>query len=300
MSAITGVGLSARAWAAFGAVSVLWGIPYFFIKVAVHDGVPPAFLAWIRVTIAAALLGLLCWRLGLLSQLGGNWRALAFYAIVEIAIPFPLIGLGEEHVSSSLAAILIATVPLIVALLAIRFDRSERATGRRLFGLFVGFGGVVALVGLDIAGDADEVLGAAAILVAAVGYAIGPMVLKLGLGRVDIRAVMFAALSIAAVVLLPFAAADLPPADLPAEATASIVVLAVFCTALAFVLFGVLNAEVGPSRSSVITYVAPAVALALGVAALDERPGVGTIAGFVLILVGSYFATSSARQSDTA
>jgi len=292
--------LSARAWAAFGAVSVLWGIPYFFIKVAVDDGVPPAFLAWIRVTIAAALLGVLCWRLGLLSQLRGNWRPLSFYAVVEIAIPFPLIAFGEEHVSSSLAAILIATVPLIVALLAIRFDRSERATGRRLLGLLIGFGGVVALVGLDIAGDADEVLGAAAILVAAVGYAIGPMVLKLGLGDIDIRVIMFGALSIAALALAPFAAVELPPASLPTEAIVSIVVLAVLCTALAFVLFGVLNAEVGPSRSSVITYVAPVVALALGIAALDERPGTATLIGFALILVGSYFATSAAQPSDSA
>jgi drug/metabolite transporter (DMT)-like permease len=292
--------LSARAWAAFAAVSVLWGIPYFFIKVAIDDGVPPAFLAWIRVTIGAALLAVLCWRLGLFKQLRGHGRTLAFYAIVEIAIPFPLISFGEEHVSSSLAAILIATVPLLVALLAIRFDPSERATGSRLIGLLIGFGGVVLLVGLDVAGDPDEVLGAAAILVAAVGYAIGPMVLKLGLGEVDIRAIMCGALAIAAVVLLPFAAADLPPSSLPAEAIISIGVLAVFCTALAFVLFGMLNAEVGPSRSSVITYVAPVVALALGVAALDERPGAGTIIGFVLILAGSYLATSAEQRSDSA
>lgn len=292
--------MSARAWAAFASVSVLWGIPYYFIKVAVDDGVPPVFLAWVRVALAAVLLGLICWRLGLLKQLGGKWRALGLYAIVEIAIPFPLIAAGEQHVSSSLAAILIATVPLIVALLAIRIDPSERATGARLVGLLVGFGGVVALVGLDVAGDSEELLGAAAILGAALGYAIGPMVLKLGLGGVDPRAIMFGSLTIAAVILTLPAAANLPPSSLPAEAIVSIVVLAVLCTALAFVLFGALNAEVGPSRASVITYVAPVVAVALGVVALDERPGAGTIIGFVLILAGSFLATSSAPRSDSA
>jgi drug/metabolite transporter (DMT)-like permease len=292
--------LSPRAWAAFGSVSVLWGIPYFFIKVAVDDGVPPAFLAWIRVAIAAVLLGLICWRLGLFVQLRGRWRVVAVYALVEVAIPFPLIGAGEQHVSSSLAAILIASVPLLVAVLALRFDHSERATGQRLVGLFIGFAGVIALVGLDVAGDSEELLGAVAILIAAAGYAVGPMILKLRLRDIDARAIMFGALAIAAVMLTPAALVAPPEGPVPAGAIASIVILAVFCTALAFVLFGMLIAEVGPSRASVITYVAPVVALALGVAALDERPGTGTIVGFVLILIGSYFATSSERRSDTA
>jgi drug/metabolite transporter (DMT)-like permease len=259
------------------------------------------------VTIAAVLLGVLCWRLGLLRGLPAYWRPLALYAVAEIAIPFPLIGFGEQHVSSSLAAILIASVPLMVAVLALRIDPEERPTGSRLAGLFVGFAGVIALVGLDVAGDADELLGAIAILIAAAGYAGGPMVLKLGLGEVDPRAIMFGALTIAALVLAPFALTHPPSGSVPPEAITAIVVLAVFCTATAFVLFGLLNVEVGPSRSSVITYVAPVVALALGVIALDERPGVGAILGFALILVGSYLATASPRevvrtelQSDSA
>ena len=248
------------------------------------------------------LLLLLCWRLGLFGEWRGHWRALTFYAVAEIAIPFPLIAAGEQHVSSSLAAILIASVPLMVAVLALRFDRSERATGSRLFGLFVGFAGVVALVGLDVAGDSDELLGAIAILIAAAGYAGGPMVLKLGLGAVDPRAIMAAALAIAAVALAPFAFADQPSGSIPSEVIVAIVVLAVFCTATAFVLFAVLNAEVGPSRASVITYVAPVVALALGITALDERPGAGAIVGFALILAGSYLATSASSEprSDSA
>ena len=175
--------MTARAWFAFLSVSVLWGIPYFFIKIAVDDGVPPAFLAWARVTLGAVILLAISWRLGLLPTLRGRGRALLGYALFEIVIPFPLIAAGEQHVASSLAAILIASVPLIVALLALRFDHEERAGGLRLAGLIIGFTGVVALVGLDVAGDSGELLGAAAILIAAVGYAIGPMLLKLRLAE---------------------------------------------------------------------------------------------------------------------
>src|SRR3954447_8594868 len=170
--------MSARAWSCFAAVATLWGIPYLFIKIAVDDGVPPAFVAWSRVTMGAVVLLALAARAGLLRTLRGRWASLAGYAILEIAIPFPLIAAGERHVSSSLAAILIAATPLIVALLALRFDHAERAGGRRLVGLLVGFAGVMALVGIDVAGRPDELLGAGAILLAAVGYAAGPMLLK--------------------------------------------------------------------------------------------------------------------------
>ncbi len=136
--------MSARAWAGFAAMSTVWGIPYLFIKVAVDDGVPPAFLAWARVVLAAAVLLALAWRAGTLGSLRGRGRWLALFAIFEIAIPFPLIATGERHVDSSLAAIIIAAAPLIVAVLALRFDASERVSGRRLAGLLVGLAGVVA------------------------------------------------------------------------------------------------------------------------------------------------------------
>jgi drug/metabolite transporter (DMT)-like permease len=284
--------VSARAWAAFGAVSTLWGIPYLFIKVAVDDGVPPAFLAWVRVTLGAAVLLLLAWHAGVLGTVRGRWRWIAAYAVVEISIPFPLIAYGETHVASSLAAILIASVPLIIALLAMRFDHAERVGGRRLVGLFVGLGGVVALVGIDVAGSTDELIGAGAILLAAVGYAIGPLlVLKRKLSDLDPRATMGASLAVAALVLTPFALASTPSSTPSGEAIASLVVLGLFCTAAAFVFFGALIAEVGPSRASVITYVAPVVAVALGVTVLGERPGVGAVAGLLLIMAGSWLST---------
>jgi drug/metabolite transporter (DMT)-like permease len=293
------VAMSARAWIAFAAVSTLWGIPYLFIKIAVDDGVPPAFLSWVRVVLGAAVLLPLAWRAGVLGAVRGRWRWIAVFAVFEITIPFPLIAAGEKHVSSSLAAIIVAAAPLFVALLALRYDPEERATGTRLAGLVLGLAGVVALVGIDVAGRADELLGALAILVSAFCYAVGPMVLKRHLGDLDPRASMGAALAVAAVVLLP-AAALAPPAATPSgEALASLVILGLFCTAAAFVFYGALVTEAGPGRALVITYVAPVVAVALGVAILGERPGPGAIVGLALILAGSWLATGGRLRSDT-
>jgi drug/metabolite transporter (DMT)-like permease len=283
--------MSARAWAGFAAMSVVWGVPYLFIKVAVDDGVPPAFLAWSRVALAAVVLLALAWRAGTLPSLRGRWRWLALFAVFEIAVPFPLIAEGERHVDSSVAAIIIAAAPLIVALLALRFDASERVSGRRLAGLLIGLGGVVALVGIDVAGRSDELAGALAILVAAAGYAAGPMVLNRKLADGDPRATMGASLAIAGVLLTPLAIATPPPTTPPARAIGALLLLGLLCTAAAFIIYSRLIVEIGPGRALVITYVAPVVAVALGVAVLGERPGAGAIAGLLLIIAGSWLST---------
>jgi drug/metabolite transporter (DMT)-like permease len=283
--------MSLRAWSAFAAISFLWGIPYLFIKVAVDDGVPPVFLAWVRIVVAAVVLLALAWHAGTLGTVRGRARWILAFAIAEIAIPFPLISIGEVHVDSSLAAIVIAAVPLIVAVLALGFAPSERASGSRLVGLLIGFGGVVALVGLDLTGSTEELLGALAILGAAVGYAIGPMVLRARLGDLDARAAMGVSLGVAAVLLAPFAAVDLPAETPSGVSLMSIAVLGLFCTAVAFVVYSRLVSEVGAGRAVVITYVAPVVALALGVAVLGESPGPGAIVGLLLILAGSWIST---------
>src|SRR3954449_5390403 len=244
--------MSARAWAGFFAMSTIWGVPYLFIKIAVDDGVPPAFLAWCRVVLAAAVLLALAWRAGTLPSLRGRGRWLLAFAVFEITVPFPAIAYGEQHVDSSVAAIIIAAAPLIVAVLALRFDASERVSGRRLAGLLIGLCGVVAHVGIDIAGSGGELLGAGAILVAAAGYglraggpvlapaagyAAGPMVLSRTLADIDPRATMGGSLAIAAVLLTPFAAAA-PPATVPSpEALVALLVLGLVCTAAAFVIY---------------------------------------------------------------
>jgi drug/metabolite transporter (DMT)-like permease len=284
---------STRAWTLFAASSVIWGIPYLFIKVAVDGGVPPAFLAWVRVVLGAVLLLGVSWRAGLLGTVRRRLRWVAAFAIFELVGPFPLIAAGEQHVDSSLAAIIIAAAPLFVAMLALRFDASERVGGRRLVGLVVGLAGVAALVGVDVAvtGEPDELLGAAALVAAALGYAAGPMVLKRHLSDLDPRVTMAAALVIASVLLTPAAAIGPPDGVPPGDALAALAVLGVVCTALGLVVYGMLVAEVGPGRALVITYVNPVVALGLGIVVLDERPGVGALLGLALILVGSWLST---------
>lgn len=283
--------MSARAWVAFAAVSTLWGIPYLFIKVAVDDGVPPAFLAWVRVVLGAVVLLALAAKAGVLAPVRGRWRWLAVFAVIEIVIPFPLIAAGEQHVASSLAAIIVAAAPLFVALLALRFDDDERVGGSRLRGLLIGLVGVVALMGIDATGSREELLDAAIILLSAFCYAAGPMILKRQLSDLDPRASMGAALAIAAAFLTP-AALIAPPSSAPSGAAiASLVVLGIFCTAAAFAFYGALVAEAGAGRALVITYIAPVVAVALGVTILGERPGAGAAAGLLLILAGSWLAT---------
>ena len=292
--------MSARAWALFAAMSLLWGIPYLFIKIAVDEGLSPAFVSWARVLLAAVVLCLLAWRAGLLGGLRGRGRWLAAYALLEISIPFPLIAWGEQHIDSSLAAIIIAAAPLMVAVLAIRFDPAERASGRRLVGLLIGFAGVIALVGIDVAGRSRELLGALAVLLAALGYAAGPMILRRHLSDLDARATMGVSLAIAAVLLTPLTAVALPAETPSTDAIVAVVVPGLLGTAAAFLVFGKLIAEIGPGRALVITYVNPVVALALGVAILDERPGLGAIVGLVAILAGSWLSTDGRLPSGVA
>lgn len=282
--------MSARGWALFAAVSVIWGMPYLFIKIAVEE-VSPSVMAWSRLTLAALVLLPVAWRLGALRGLGERWRILSAFAAVEMAVPWPLLGFGEVHVSSSLAAILIATVPLFVALLATRFDHSERPTRTRLLGMLIGLAGVVALVGIDIGSEGDELLGAAAILVVAFLYAIGPMIVKRRLSDVDPLGPVAASLGIAALLVTPFALADVPDSVPSADTLASLAVLGLLCSALAFLFFFRLIAEVGPGRATVITYINPVVALALGVAILDESVTTGVAVGLLLILAGSWLST---------
>lgn len=269
---------------------MLWGIPYLFIKLAVEE-CPPVFVAWGRVLIGAAILLPWAWKAGLLRGLRGRMRWALLWGLTEVTIPFPLIAFGEQHVSSSLAAILIASAPLMVALLGEVFDPAERARGTQLVGLLLGLGGVVALMGIDVAGSSSELLGAGAVLLGTFFYAIGPFNLRGPLAGADSIGIVAVALTFATLALTPFALAA-PPASTPsATAIASIVVLGVLCSAAALVLFTILVAEIGGGRAMVITYVSPVVAVALGVTILGESIGAGAIAGLLLILAGSWLAT---------
>jgi drug/metabolite transporter (DMT)-like permease len=280
--------VSARGWVLFAAVSVVWGMPYLFIKIGVEE-LTPGFVAWSRVALAALVLLPIAIKTGALRGLPLRW--LVAFAAVEIAVPFPLIGFGEQRISSSLAAILIAALPLVVSFLALRFDHAERPTPVRLAGMLVGLAGVIALVGIDIGGRGAELLGAAAVLAATLGYACGPLIVKRHLAGADPLGPVTAAMAIASIMLLPFGIGDFPTETPATDTLVAIVVLGLVCSAAAFLLFFRLIAEVGPSRATVITYVNPIVALALGVAVLGESVTAGAMAGLLLILAGSWLAT---------
>ena len=289
--------MSARAWGLFAAMSLIWGIPYLFIKIAVDDGVPPLFVAWSRVALGAAVLLPIAAHAGALRGLRRKLGWLAAFALVEVCIPFPLISYGELHVSSSLTAILIATLPLLVAVLTLFVEPEERVTPARLAGLLAGLAGVVVLMGIDVAGDRDELIGAGCILLATCGYAVGPMIIRTRLREADPRGVSAVALALATLFLAPAAALD-PPQEMPgAGALASIAVLGIVCSALAFVVFFALIVEAGPTRATVVTYVNPAVAVLLGVTLLGEELGTASIAGLLLILAGSWTATGGGLRS---
>jgi drug/metabolite transporter (DMT)-like permease len=282
--------MGVRAWWLFAAVSVLWGIPYLFIKLAVED-ISPVWVAFGRLVVAFAVLLPYAWYKGALGGLGRHWKPLLIYSVIEICLPWPLIGFGEERVSSGLAAILIAAVPLIVALIALRVDHEERAEGSRLAGLVVGFTGVIVLLGLDVAGRPGELLGGLAVLLAAVGYAIGPMIIKHRFRDIDPVGPVTASIGISALVLAPFAALTTPDSVPSAQTFMSVIVLGLACSALGFLLFFALIHEVGPGRATVITFVNPVVAVALGIALLDEGIGASAVAGLLLILAGSWLST---------
>jgi drug/metabolite transporter (DMT)-like permease len=283
--------MTPRAWILFALISVIWGVPYLFIKVAVDGGIPPAFVAWARVALAAALLLPLALHRGALRGVRSRGWAVVAYTACEVVVPFVLIAVGEQYISSSLAAILVATMPLMVALLAVRLSTADRLTSQRLFGLVIGLGGVVALLGIDVGGRPAELLGAAFVLLATLGYATASIIISQRLADLDPLGPVAASLTLATVALLPAAIAT-PPQSLPGlPAILAITILGIVCTALGLVVFFRLIAEAGPSRASVITYVNPLVAVIVGVLVLDEHLGATSIAGLLFILGGSWLST---------
>jgi drug/metabolite transporter (DMT)-like permease len=292
--------MTPRAWLLFALSSLIWGVPYLFIRIAVDAGVHPAFVAWARIALGAVLLVPIALHRGAMRGLRGRMGAIIAYAATEIAIPFVLIAVGEQYVTSSLAAILVATMPLLLALVAVRLSPKDRPTGLRIVGLVIGLGGVVALLGIDVAGRPHELSGALLILVATLCYATAPLIVSRYLTDLDPLGPVAASLVVATVALLPGAVIGWPAALPSASALGSIAVLGVVCTVLGLIVFFQLIAVAGASRASVITYVNPVVAVVVGVLALHEHVGVMSLAGLLLILAGSWLAAGSHPEPDEA
>ena len=289
--------MSARAWLTIAFLSVIWGAPYFLIKIALVE-LSPACVAWGRITLGALLLLPLAWRRGALRNVAAHWGAVLAFALFDLAGPFLLVATGETWVSSSLTAILIATSPLMVVLLGPLFGVSERVGPRRWSGLVVGFVGVVALVGIEGTSSSRGLLGVALILIASVGYAVGPLIAEQRLKDVDPLGSVAVALAIASIVLAAPAFLTAPKAPPSWTALGAVAILGSFCTATAMVLFVAVIAKAGAARASIIAYLAPMVAVLLGVLALDERFDVWTLIGLVLILGGSWLASGRSEPSE--
>jgi drug/metabolite transporter (DMT)-like permease len=272
-------------------MSVIWGIPYLFIKVAL-EGVSAPFLVFSRTAIAAAILLPLALRRGLVRPALRSWRPLLAFTVLEIGLPWLLLNDAEQHISSSLAGLLIAAVPLVSTLVVWRLGDRSALDRTRLLGLLVGIGGVAAVMGLDLGSASAPRMGE--VLLVALGYAIAPIIADRFLAEVPTLAVLALALTTVAVAYLPAAAFTYPHTMPSARSLSAILVLGIVCTAAAFLLFFKLIAEIGPVRSTIITFVNPAVAVVLGMMVLGEQFTAGIAVGFPLIILGCWLSTRKA------
>jgi drug/metabolite transporter (DMT)-like permease len=279
-----------RGWAAFAALGIIWGLPYFFIKVAVQE-VSPFALAFSRVALATMILLPIAWRRGALRSCARHKAAIVAFGLVEFAIPFSLISLGERWISSSVTGILIAMVPLSIALIQRFFGIREALGVWRIAGLAIGFIGVAALLGTGPISGVPAWVGVGCMLVSTLCYAVGPLIIQRHLRDLDSIGPLAASLGVASIILLIPAAFEIPSRLPSPNALASIAVLGIVCTAIAMLLMFYLVHHAGASRASVITYINPVVATLLGVLVLDEHLGIGGFIAFALILLGSWLAT---------
>ena len=286
-----------RAWWLFAAMSLIWGVPYLLIKVAV-GGVAPPVLVLARVGVGAALLLPVAIRRGEIAPLREHWRWIALFALVEILAPWLLLSEAETRLSSSLSGLLIASVPILVAVIGRLTGGQDRLTPARWAGLLVGLAGVALLIaGGAVHGDIGSV---GEVLMVALCYSIGPLVAARKLAGLPPLGLTAVCLAVAAICYAPLAAVSWPAAVPSAKVLGALAGLGVICTAVAFLGFFALIAEAGPARAAVITYVNPAVAVVLGVVVLGERVSMPTVAAFALILAGSVLATRSRPAASPA
>jgi drug/metabolite transporter (DMT)-like permease len=276
---------------------LIWGIPYLLIKVAVSD-LSPVTLVFFRTLIGAAILLPVAAARGSLAPLLPYWRAIVAYTVIEVGLPWLLLAHAELRLSSSLSGLLIAVTPFIGVILGLLTGADERFDARRLVGLAVGFLGVAALVGFNV--SVGDLVAAGEVGLVAICYAVGPLIVSRRLSKVPGLGVVAVSLLLPAIVYAPLGLTHLPGVFPPMQVLASVALLGVVCTALAFMLFFALIAEVGPVRATVITYVNPAVALALGVALLGEPLTIGAGVGFALILLGLFLATRRGQRAKSA
>jgi drug/metabolite transporter (DMT)-like permease len=291
--------MTPAAYTLFLVMGLLWGLPYLFIKIAIVE-VNPFALAGLRTLIASVLLIPLAMRAGALRPVLKRWPWAVVFGVMEIAIPWVLVGHAESRITSGFAGLMIATVPIAGAVVAYIVGDHHALSRVRLIGLGIGVLGVVALVGLDSLGGHVDALSVIELLLVAVCYAAAPMIVSQKMGDLPSIGVIAVAILSVTVIYLPATIGQVQHGMPSPKVSAAILVLGLVCTALAFIFFFKLLELVGPARSTVITFLNPAVAVALGILVLGEPLTAGTAIGFPLVLLGSYFATKSPKTSTPA
>lgn len=282
-------------WSRFLLLGFLWGIPYLFLKVAVEE-ISAELIVFARVFIGGLILLPLAIKKGRLLVARKYWPFLILYSITEMIGPWYLITHAEKEISSGLTGLLVATVPIWSAILASIFGDHTVWHKSRLFGLIIGFIGVVAVVGIESFGGKQDIFSIGMVIIAAMGYAYAINMINRRIPQIPGIAINTWAMIITSIVYLPFAIATWPSAMPSVEAIGSVISLGVLCTAAAFIVFFKLVAEVGPPRASLITYLNTAVAVLLGVILLGEPITLGIALGLPLVLIGSYFASRKVTQ----
>jgi drug/metabolite transporter (DMT)-like permease len=291
--------MSRRGWFLFILVGFLWGVPYLFIKIAVdpENGFSPAAVVCLRTAIGAAILIPLAIRQG---QLGAAIRGIKYvapYALLEMIGPWILIGTAEQKISSGLAGLLIASVPIWATIFASMRGDKTVWHHKRLMGIVVGFIGLIAVVGFESIKGSSDPLSIAMVLVAAIGYSYAVMMVQGALPHVSGIAINAVAMAITAIFYLPLTIIQWPTHEISSDAINAIIGLGVLSTGAAFVAFFALAAIIGVARGSLVTYLNTAFAVVLGVIILDEPFTTGMAIGLPLVLIGSYFASRKPAEA---
>ena len=293
--------VSKRGWLLFISLGIIWGTPYLFIRIAVED-FSPAIVVFGRVMIAALLLLPIAIHRGHASSLKTHWKGILAFAIIEMCLPFGALAVAEKQISSSLTGLLIAAVPIVNAIISRQIGLDSNWDARRIIGLLIGITGVGLLVGFDI--SAANYWAIAICFIAVLGYALGPIIITKLLSDVESIGVISWSLLVAGLIYLPLVIRDIVNnswrapgvSEISTSAIVSIIALGVLCSAIAFVVLFELIDEVGPTRTTVITYINPAVAIILGVVLLSEPLTLGIMIGFPVVLIGSVMATRKNAQ----
>lgn len=285
--------MSRKGFILFILAGLSWGVPYLFIKVAGAE-FSNASIIFSRVLIGAlVLIPLALYRKTLVAALR-EWRWVLVFAALEMIGPWWLITEAERHIDSGLAGLLVATVPFFSLPIAYFLGDKSVVHPKTLFGVGIGFSGLILLVGIDSFSGHIDPLYVGFMVLSAIGYAVAPAVAAHKISHVPSEGMIGLSMAIVAVFYAIPAAFTLPAdiAKVPSlGAWSSLLGLGVICSAIAFVVFFALIKEIGSARATLITYPNTAVAILLGILVADEKFTLGMGIGLPLVAVGSYFAS---------